>query len=115
MRRTLKKLKPLLLQLLVISLLSAALPLAALILGLSALLTATYWVLLPLAGLFSSLRVTRCGISCYLAWILPPICMSAAPWLLIGYPPDAGAMLLCVLLSIVGAAAGDVLNKRNDA
>lgn len=114
MRKTIKKLKPLLLQLLVLLLLSAAVPLVSVLLGLGPLLTAGYWAVVPLAGFLSALKVTRAGISCYLAWILPPVCMSAAPWLLIGYPPPAGAMLLCAFLSIVGAATGDVLNRQGE-
>ena len=52
------------------------------------------------------------GVSCYAAWILPPVIVSALPWLLLGYPIDPGAMLLCALLSMIGASTGEVLRKR---
>lgn len=115
MKSTMKRaLKTLLLQALILVVLSAAVPLAAVFLGASWLLTAGYWALLPLAGFFTALRVTRRGVSCYLGWILPPILMSITPWLLVGYPPYAGSMLLCVLTSMIGAAAGDVMNRRKE-
>ena len=40
--------------------------------------------------------------------------MCVVPWLLVGYSPYAGSMLLCVLTSIVGAATGDVINRRKE-
>lgn len=114
MRRAIKKLKPLLLQCVGISLLSLAVVLGAILCGQGFVLTAGYWGVLPLAGFASSLWVARAGISCYLAWILPPVCMSAVPWLIVGYPPYAGSMFLCLFLSMVGAATGEVLRKRRE-
>lgn len=113
--KTVKKyLKPVLLQILVISLLAAAVPLSAILCGLNAILTIGYWILLPAAGFLTALRTARRGLSCYLAWIAPPVFMSAVPWLLIGYPPYAGSMLLCALTSMLGAATGDVINRRKE-
>lgn len=114
MKKTLKTIKPLLLQVLIVCLLSAAVPLAAVLSGLSAVLAVGYWALLPLAGLLTAMRTTCRGINCYLAWIAPPICMCVVPWLLVGYSPYAGSMLLCVFTSIVGAATGDVINRRKE-
>lgn len=112
MKNIQNKLKPVLLQILVVSLLAAAVPLAAILCGLNAILTIGYWILLPIAGFLTAMRTSRRGLSCYLAWIAPPVFMSAVPWLLIGYPPYAGSMLLCVLTSMLGAATGDVINRR---
>lgn len=114
MKKALKKLKPLLLQAIIICILSAAVPLAAILFGLSAALTIGYWVLLPLTGFLTAMRTTRRGLNCYLAWIAPPFCMCVVPWLLVGYSPYAGSTLLCVLTSIIGAATGDVINRRKD-
>jgi len=69
------------------------------------------WTLVPLCGAATAYWLTRKGINQYLTWILPPVCYSALPWLVIGYPPKAGVMLLCVFVSVVGAAAGEVKNR----
>lgn len=69
------------------------------------------WGLMPLAGMFSACRATRRGLLNYAAWIAPPVCMAAANLLCWGYLPSAGPVLLCALISLVGAAAGEVLNQ----
>ncbi len=71
-----------------------------------------HWILLPVLGALTSGLLAFSGVSCYAAWILPPVTVSALPWLLLGYPIDPGAMLLCALLSMIGASTGEVLRKR---
>ena len=104
-------------------------PLQALLSGLTAL-TGTFLPLmlptlaLPLkilflwlgacaAGAWSSFRLTRIGLSCYAAWLAPPIFHTAAPWLAIGYPPSVGSALLCAFVSMAAAACADALARLN--
>ena len=63
------------------------------------------WAGLPLLGAASAYRATRRGLLNYAAWIAPPVCAGASHWLLYGYPPEAAPVLLCALVSLVGAAA----------
>jgi len=70
------------------------------------------WLLPCTVGAWSSFRLTRCGLTCYAAWLLPPVMHTAVPWLVLGFPPTPISMALCALVSLVGAAAGDVLNKQ---
>lgn len=103
-------------------------PLQALILALNALI-ATFlplffpqaviplrvmflWIMPPVLGALSAFCLTRAGLISFAAWIVPPIVHSAVPWIALGYPPPPGTMLLCALVSLVGAAAGDVLNRN---
>ena len=71
------------------------------------------WAMMPAAGMFSACRATRLGLLNYAAWIAPPVCMAAANLICWGYLPSAGPVLLCALISLVGAAAGEVLNLRD--
>lgn len=73
------------------------------------------WALMPAAGLFSACRATRAGLLNYAAWIAPPVCMAAANLICWGYLPSAGPVLLCALISLVGAAAGEVMNQRENS
>lgn len=73
------------------------------------------WGVMPLAGMFSACRATRRGLLNYAAWIAPPACMAAGNLICWGYLPSAGPVLLCALISLVGAAAGEVLNMRENA
>ena len=52
------------------------------------------------------------GLNNYLAWLAPAACLFAAHFALWGYSPNPGAGLLTALLSLVGAAAGQVLKER---
>ena len=70
------------------------------------------WAGMPALGLASAYRATRRGLLNYAAWIAPPACMALSHWLLWGYLPDPGPVLLCALISLVGAAAGEVMNQR---
>ena len=78
----------------------------------TALYGALSWAGMPALGLASAYRATRRGLLNYAAWIAPPACMALNHWLLWGYLPDPGPVLLCALISLVGAAAGEVMNQR---
>lgn len=71
------------------------------------------WVVMPILGLLSACQATRRGLLNYAAWLAPPICMAVTHWVIWTYPPSAGPVLLCAFTSLVGAAAGEVLNQRN--
>ena len=70
------------------------------------------WALVPPLGAWTAFRAVRRGLLNYLAWIAPPACLYAAHYALWRFSPSAGAALLTAFLSLVGAAAGDVLNQR---
>ena len=77
-----------------------------------ALYGALLWAGVPLAGLFSSCAAVRRGLNNYLAWIAPPACLFAAHYAVCGFSPAAGAALVTALVSLVGAAAGEVIVRR---
>ena len=70
------------------------------------------WAGMSAAGAVTAYRATRRGLLNYVAWIMPPVCLWLGHWLLWGYSPSAGPVLLCALISLVGAAAGEVMNQR---
>lgn len=92
---------------------AAGLAVAAVDLLSPAVYGALSWAGLPLLGAASAYRATRRGLLNYAAWIAPPVCAGASHWLLYGYPPEAAPVLLCALVSLVGAAAGEVQNQRS--
>ena len=78
-----------------------------------ALYGALLWVAVPLAGLLTACFATRRGLNNYLAWLAPALCLYAAHYALWRFTPSAGAALLTAFASLVGAAAGEVLNQRD--
>ena len=71
--------------------------------------------LLPLAGAYTAYRVVRAGVNPYLGWILPPPAATAAGFLAsLGYASAAGPVLLTAFFSLVGAAAGEVIQKQRN-
>ena len=72
------------------------------------------WALMPVLGLISACRTTRRGLLNYAAWIAPPVCMWLTYKLIWGYAHQPGPVALCAFLSLVGAAAGEVLNGRKE-
>ena len=72
------------------------------------------WVATPVAGLVTACRAVQRGLNNYLAWIPPAPCLYLANWLIWGYAPPAGPALLTALTSLVGAAAGQVLQQRGE-
>ena len=70
------------------------------------------WLLPAAAGAWTACLLAKSGLNCYAAWIAPPVIHSIVPLIALGYLPSPFSMLLCAFVSLVGAAAGDVLNKR---
>ena len=70
------------------------------------------WIAVPAAGAITACQAVKKGVNPYLAWIFPPVSATFAGLIAsMGYTPSAGAMLLCALVSLIGAAAGDVLTR----
>ena len=72
------------------------------------------WVAVPLAGLATSCQAVRRGLNNYLAWIVPAPTLYGANLLVWGYAPPPGPALLTAFMSLVGAAAGQVLLQRSE-
>ena len=70
------------------------------------------WIMLPACGAVSACVFAHSGVSQYAAWLMPPVIVSGLPWLVVGYPLAPGIMLLCCLLSMIGAATGETALKR---
>jgi hypothetical protein len=72
------------------------------------------WVVVPAFGAASAYYVTVMGLSNYAAWLMPPLTAVAGHYLAFFYPPEsAGPAFLCALLSVIGAAAGEVVKRRH--
>lgn len=70
------------------------------------------WGVWPVLGIFSAYMVTVRGVNNFLAWIAPPLAGLAAHYAAFFYMPEsAGPFFICAFLSVVGAAAGDVVKK----
>ena len=69
------------------------------------------WLLLPLAGAASSYLATVKGLLNYAAWLAPAIVLVAVHALLYGYAPHLGQVFLLAFVSLVGAAAGEVVKR----
>lgn len=81
--------------------------------GAGYLYSASMWAIIPLTGAVAAFCATRRGLLSYAAWAVPPICQTAAHWLLLGYPPpSAGMPMVGAGLALVAAAAAQVLNER---
>ena len=78
------------------------------------LYAALLWAAVPLAGLLTACRAVLRGLNNYLAWLAPPACLYAAHYALWGFSPSPGAALLTAFVSLVGAAAGEVLRLRKN-
>jgi len=77
-----------------------------------ALFAVMSWAVMPVLGLLTSCRATRRGLLNYAAWIAPPACMWLSHYVIWGYSPAPGPAIACAFLSLVGAAAGEVLNQQ---
>ena len=71
------------------------------------------WLLLPLAGAASSYLATVKGLLNYAAWLAPAIVLVAVHALLYGYAPHLGQVFLLAFVSLVGAAAGEVVKRSS--
>ncbi len=72
------------------------------------------WLLPSAAGAWTACRLSRCGLISYAAWIVPPVVHSLVPLIALGYLPSPFSMLLCAFISLVGAATGEVMFKREN-
>ena len=73
------------------------------------------WAILPIAGCASAYIATILGLNNYIAWIAPPAMGFAAHLIAWGFVPSPGPILLCALISLIGAAAGEVVKRQNNA
>ncbi len=78
-----------------------------------ALYAALLWAAVPLAGLLTACGAVRRGLLNYAAWLAPPACLFGVHYAVWGFSPPAGAGMLTAFLSLVGAAAGEVVVRRN--
>lgn len=77
-----------------------------------------YYILIygfvPLFSAIFSLKLVVKSVNPYLAWILPPVAQSLGGLLAaMGIAPDPLPVMVTAFISLVGAAAGDVINKTN--
>ena len=73
------------------------------------------WGALPILGAVSAFQATQRRLNNYLAWIAPPVCTVAMHILIWTYFPEPGPALLCALISLIGAAAGEVVMREKKA
>lgn len=73
------------------------------------------WAVLPLAGCASAYMAVILGLNNYIAWLAPPAAGFAAHLIVWGYVPAPGPILLCALISLIGAAAGEVVRRQNNS
>lgn len=74
------------------------------------------WFLIPVLGFFSSLVAVRAGLNPYAAWVAPAACQTMAHVALTAMPPSSPGMpMIVLLLSVIGAATGDEINRRRTA
>lgn len=78
------------------------------------LYAALLWGAVPLAGMLTACRAVRRGLLNYAAWIAPPACLFAVHYAVWRFSPAPGAGILTAFLSLIGAAAGEVLRLRKD-
>jgi hypothetical protein len=71
------------------------------------------WALVPAFGAVSAYFTTVKGLSNYASWLMPPLMAAFGHYLAFFYPPEsAGPTFLCAVLSVVGAATGEVVKRR---
>ena len=69
------------------------------------------WGALPLSAFISALLLARLGLNPYICWLIPPLALTVISLVTMGYVAGGAAVLLTAFLGVVGAAAGDTLNK----
>ena len=72
------------------------------------------WALFPIAGMFSACFATRKGLLNYAAWIVPPAMQFLGYMICWPYFIKPGPVFLCGFIALIGAAAGEVLKKRDN-
>ena len=71
------------------------------------------WAIVPIAGALTAFITVRMGLVSFASFWLPPILITSVHWLIAGYPPlSVGMPLTAALTAIVGAAAGEEVNRR---
>ena len=70
------------------------------------------WGVLPLAGACFAYRAVRRSLNNYAAVLPVPVMFTLGHFLAAFYLPNAGSMLLCALLSVIGSAAGHEREMR---
>ncbi len=78
----------------------------------SVLYEAFMWGVLPIAGCVSACLSTKKGLLNYAAMLAPPVMQVLGHLLLWGYGPDVSPVCLCGFVSLVGAAAGEVIKRQ---
>ena len=78
-----------------------------------ALHTICTWAIFPIAGMFSACFATRKGLLNYVAWFIPPAMQFLGYFISWPYFIKPGPVFLCAFISLIGAAAGEVLKKRD--
>lgn len=67
----------------------------------------------PLFSLIGACIVVGRGVNPYAAWLLPPVAETLSGFLAsMGYAPGFLSILITAFASLIGAAAGDVINKQ---
>ena len=72
------------------------------------------WAVYPIAALFSACMATRKGLLSYAAWFVPPAMQFLGYYISWPYFIKPGPVFLCGFISLIGAAAGEVLKKRDN-
>lgn len=71
------------------------------------------WAITPVLGFLSACIATRKGLLNYISLLIPPLAQMAAELILWGYLPQPGPVFLCGLISLIGAATGEVLKRES--
>lgn len=71
------------------------------------------WLIFPAAALLSACLATRRGLLNYVAWLIPPAMQFLGYFICWPYSIRPGPVFLCAFLSLIGAAAGEVLKRRD--
>ena len=69
------------------------------------------WGLMPVFGALSACIATIKGVNNYLAWIVPPSAVMLAWVIQWGYSITPGPIFVCALISLIGAATGEVIKR----
>ena len=72
------------------------------------------WGLTPLFGAVSAYLATWKGLNNYIAWIVPPLTQTLGYFLIWNTLPQPGPVMVCALVTLFGAAAGQVRKERGN-
>lgn len=71
------------------------------------------WGGLSIAGMIAAYLATVKGLLNYAAWIMPPVAGMIGHYIIWDYLPSPGPILLCAFISLIGAAAGEVIKRQS--